>query len=399
MKILARYTLKEFFLPFLIALICFTCIILFDEMFRLTKLFVKKGVNPFYLIESLVYVMPATIVLAIPMAALVAILLTLGRFATDNEIIAMKAHGIAFHQLMIPLLSTTVLLSVVDLAMIEYVLPQATLASVSLKRDIRRHNPAIVLEEGTVMKELEKEGKLWMYESMDSKTEQMQNVKIWDGIWAGNPRFIHAQSATLGFEAGRAMLTLYDGHAYEPQDDSQSFRVTQFQKQRLALDLKEDLERSKTQTEHPQTMRIGQLKTHIAKLENALKPNKQSEYALNRLRYAKVEYHKKFALPFACLAFGLIGIPFGFLVKQNGRMIGFGLGLGVILGYYLLLQIAQNTGTKGTLPPMLAMWLPNLVVGTLGIALNIRMIAEGKLRTWRDSDKKLPRFVKRNVES
>ncbi|MDE0637969.1 MAG: LptF/LptG family permease [Candidatus Poribacteria bacterium] len=387
MKILSRYCLKEFIPPFLITLICFTCIILFDELFRLVKLFVKKGVSPLYLIESLLYVMPATVILSIPMAALVAILLALGRLSTDSEIMAMRAHGVGFHQLMVPLLIVTVFLSVIDLALMEYVLPKATLASVSLKRDIQRHNPALILEEDTVMKELESEGKLWMYESTDPKTERLQNVKIWDEILPGQPRFTLAQSARLGFEDGNAKLTLYDGHTYEPlTDGSEGFRITKFQEQQLALDFKKDLQRGEYKTQHPQTMRFEELKTYIGKLEAAQSPDKISEYTTNRIRYAKVEYYKKFALPFACLAFGIIGIPLGFMVQKNGRMIGFGIGLAIILLYYLLLQIGQSSGLSGKLHPALAMWFPNLVVGMLGIALITRMFSEGKLNAWRNKE-------------
>lgn len=401
MKILSRYCLKEFIPPFLIALLCFTCIILFDELFRLVKLFVKKGVSPFYLMESLLYVMPATVVLSIPMAALVAILLALGRLSTDAEIMAMRAHGIAFHQLMIPLISATVLLSAIDLAMMEFVLPKATRASVSLKRDIQRHNPAIILEEGTIMKELQTEGKLWMYESTDPKTDRLQNVKIWDEIYPGQPRLTLAKSATLGYDNGNAKLTLYDGETYEPQTDgSDGFRVTQFQQQHLSLDFTKDLQRSEYKSQHPQTMRVGELRTHIEKLENSinLKPDKISEYTINKLRYSKVELHKKFALPFACLAFGIIGIPLGFMVKKNGRMIGFGIGLAVILLYYLLLQIGQNSGINGKLHPAIAMWFPNLVIGVIGIALLLRMFGEGKLKAMQKKERKIPLVVNRNAE-
>ena len=400
MRILARYILKEFFPPFIIALICFTFILIFDDLFRLTKLFVQKGISPLYLVELLFYVMPATVVLSLPMATLVAILLALGRLSTDNEIIAMKAHGVAFYHLMLPLLGIAVVLSVIDLGLMDYALPRANLAYATLKRDIQRHNPAFVLEEATVMKELEREGKLWMYESTDAKSGRMQNVKIWDGIWSGRPRFSQAQEGTLGFEEGQAMLTLYDGLTYEPTtDNSDGFRVTKFQEQRLALQLTEDLERGEFQNQTPRSMSITQLGAFVNRLEAAVQTNQNPDFARRKLRFAQVEYHKKFSIPFACLAFGLMGVPLGLLVKQGGKMIGFGVGLAVILVYYLLLQIGQSTGLEGVLSPGLAMWLPNIVISVFGIALSIRMIGEGTLRTWRDRDSKLPIVVNRKVES
>ena len=400
MRILARYILKEFFPPFIIALICFTFILIFDDLFRLTKLFVQKGISPLYLVELLFYVMPATVVLSLPMATLVAILLALGRLSTDNEIIAMKAHGVAFYHLMLPLLGIAVVLSVIDLGLMDYALPRANLAYATLKRDIQRHNPAFVLEEATVMKELEREGKLWMYESTDAKSGRMQNVKIWDSIWSGRPRFSQAQEGTLGFEEGQAMLTLYDGLTYEPTtDNSDGFRVTKFQEQRLALQLTEDLERGEFQNQTPRSMSITQLGAFVNRLEAAVQTNQNPDFARRKLRFAQVEYHKKFSIPFACLAFGLMGVPLGLLVKQGGKMIGFGVGLAVILVYYLLLQIGQSTGLEGVLSPGLAMWLPNIVISVFGIALSIRMIGEGTLRTWRDRDSKLPIVVNRKVES
>ena len=374
--------------------------LIFNDLFRLTKLFVQKGVSPLYLIELLIYVMPATVVLSLPMAMLVAILLALGRLTTDNEIVAMKAHGIAFHQLMLPLLAVAAVLSLVDLVLIDHALPQANRAYASLQRDIRRHKPAFVLEEATVMKELENEGKLWMYEFMDAESGRMQNVKIWDNIWSGRPRFSHAQEASLGFEDGRAMLTLYDGLTYEPETSNlDDFRITKFQQQQLALQLTEDLERSAFQNQNPRSMRISQLKAFIGTLRSTLHNSTNEDYTLQKIRSAEVEYHKKFSIPFACLALGLMGVPLGLMVKQGGRMLGFGIGLAVIVVYYLLLQVGQNGGINGMLPPTLAMWLPNIVIGVFGIGFTVWMIAEGKIRAWRDRDGKVPLVVGRKAES
>ena len=157
--------------------------LIFNDLFRLTKLFVQKGVSPLYLIELPHLCDAGDIGFIAAMALLVAILLALGRLSTDNEIIAMKAHGIAFHQLMLPLLAVATALSLVDLVLIDYALPRANLAYASLQRDIRRHKPAFVLEAATVMKELENEGKLWMYESMDTESGRMQTSK--SGIISG----------------------------------------------------------------------------------------------------------------------------------------------------------------------------------------------------------------------
>lgn len=393
MKILTRYTLKEFFPPFLLALICFTSILLLDEIFRLTKLFVSKGVSPFYLVKLLIYVLPATLVVTIPMATLVGILLSLGRFSTDNEITAMKAHGIGFHQILLPLLAISSLLSIFDFFFMDYALPRGNLAYVSLKHDISRRHSAFVLEEGVVMKELEREGKLWLYESTDPDTGRLQNVKVWDSIWPGQPRFVNAREATVGFKEGQAWLTLYDGVTYEPISGSaDGFRVTAFAEDQIALDFTETLERTQFESKSTRNMPLAKLKNRIRELQDRWFQN-QSQTQMDRLLYAQVEYHKKFSIPFACFVFGLIGVPLGLIVKRSGKMVGFGIGLGLVLVYYLLLQVGQDTGRSGFLPPGFAVWLPNLVIGLLGVGFAMRVILEGKLETQQNQEQQpLPSF-------
>ena len=390
MKLLTRYTLKEFFPPFFLALICFTSILLLDEIFRLTKLFVSKGVSPYYLVKLLIYVLPATLVVTIPMATLVGILLSLGRLSTDNEITAMKAHGIGFHQILFPLLAVSSLLSVFDFFFMDYALPRGNIAYVSLKHDISRRHSAFVLEEGVVMKELEREGKLWLYESTDPDTGRLQDVKVWDSIWPGQPRFVNAKEATVGFKDGQAWLTLYDGITYEPVSDSENgFRVTAFAEDQIALDFKETLERTEFESKSTRNMPLAKLKDHISEIKARLFQN-QSKPQMDRLRYAQVEYHKKFSIPFACVVFGLIGVPLGLVVKRSGKMVGFGIGLGLVLIYYLLLQVGQDTGRTGVLPPGFAIWLPNLAIGLLGLGCALRVILEGKLETQQSRDQESP---------
>ena len=382
MKILTRYTLKEFLPPFFLALVCFTSLLLLDEIFRLTKLFVRKGVSPEYLIKLLIYILPATLVVTIPMATLVGILLALGRFASDNEITAMRAHGVSFYQILLPLLLVSLMLSVTDLFFMDRALPRGNAAYAALKRDISMRNSAVVLEEGVAMKELEREGKIWMFESMDAATGRLQNVKVWDAIWVGKPRLIQAKTATIGFEDGQGWLTLYDGMTYEPVTGApEAFRITEFAEDRIALDFSEVLERSPYEHKSPRLMSIAELKRHIETLRvDTPSSDSQRFLRLDQQRYAQVEYYKKFSIPFACLVFGLIGVPLGLMVKRSGKMVGFGIGLGLILVYYLLLQIGQDTGRNGFLPPVLAMWLPNIVIGVLGVGFAINALFEGTLR-------------------
>jgi lipopolysaccharide export LptBFGC system permease protein LptF len=111
-----------------------------------------------------------------------------------------------------------------------------------------------------------------------------------------------------------------------------------------------------------------------------------------RLLRAQVEYQKKFAIPFACLAFSLIGVPLGIIVRRSGKMVGAGIGLGVIIIYYVLLQIGQTIGFRGGVPAPIAIWMPNILTGITGIILIIRTIYETPVRQHRWLLKLFPKY-------
>ena len=353
---------------------------LLEEIFRLTRLFVKKGVSPFYLLELLIYVLPATIVVTIPMSTLIGILIAFGRLSTDNEITAMRAHGVSFQQLLVPMLITSIFLSITDLVFMDYALPHGNAAYSSLKRDISRKNPSFVLEEGVVMKEMEGKGKIWMFERTHPETGRLLDVKLWDAIWSGKPRFVESKQAVLSFEKTHAWLDLYDGRTYERvPGEAEVYRITSFEENRILLDVVEDVKRSEFESQSPRSMPIAKLRRRIRELKKQITPNDTRSYQAIQLRYAKVEYHKKFSIPFACLFFGLIGVPLGLMVKKSGRMVGLGIGLTLIVVYYLLLQLGQSLGINGKMTAWVAMWTPNMFTGLIGCVFLIRSIIQDKV--------------------
>src|SRR5574344_1354153 len=87
----------------------------------------------------------------------------------------------------------------------------------------------------------------------------------------------------------------------------------------------------------------------------------------------KVEIHKKYALPFACLVFVFVGCPLG--VRTRGG--NFGVSALISLGFYILYWACLIGGEKladrGLLSPFLAMWMGNIIVGVLGIFLTLKV--------------------------
>lgn len=106
-----------------------------------------------------------------------------------------------------------------------------------------------------------------------------------------------------------------------------------------------------------------------------LRPEVLSELQMDRLEYEtlarrraslEVELQKKFALAFASVVFVLVGAPLGMQLRRGGVAIGF-LSILFFAFYYLCLQFGESFADRLLLPPWLAMWLANIVLGTWGL--------------------------------
>ena len=95
---------------------------------------------------------------------------------------------------------------------------------------------------------------------------------------------------------------------------------------------------------------------------------------------ALLELHRRFALPFGCFALGLLAMPLGVQSKTAKRSFGIFLGLVFYLFYYLLMSVGKIYGETGLYPPAIGMWLPNVVIGGLGLYFLTRTANERTLK-------------------
>jgi len=90
------------------------------------------------------------------------------------------------------------------------------------------------------------------------------------------------------------------------------------------------------------------------------------------IRRHQIEWHRKFALSFACLVFFFIGAPFGAIVRKGG----FGTPVVVSILFFILYYILSISGEKfareGVLPPYIGMWISSFVLMPLGIFLTYK---------------------------
>ena len=101
-------------------------------------------------------------------------------------------------------------------------------------------------------------------------------------------------------------------------------------------------------------------------------------YEARENRY-NVEYHKKFAIPFACVIFALLGIPMAVTTSRSGKGVSVSLALAVYLVYYLFLMGGEKLADRGKLDPFIAMWAANFLLLGLGVPMFIKAARESSL--------------------
>ena len=113
----------------------------------------------------------------------------------------------------------------------------------------------------------------------------------------------------------------------------------------------------------------GQTSEMLSQKELAKFIDKNKEAGLDTIRY-EVDYNAKIAFAFAGLVMTILGIPFSVSRgRSGGVMLQIGVCIGLVFLYWIFYNSSITLGNHGHLPPVLAAWIPNLVMITLGFVL------------------------------
>ena len=158
----------------------------------------------------------------------------------------------------------------------------------------------------------------------------------------------------------------------------------QFEKTNISSELKKiESEVGKENKEYKNKfIRLSQIKTLINNLENSIKKNnKIIPHFKSEVNHYKVELHKKFSIPIACIIFILLGIPLGIVSKEGSFSISIAISLGFFILYWSLLQVGEFLGDEGKINPAISMWLGNIFLGLISMYLfYISSIGDIKLK-------------------
>ncbi|NTV93418.1 MAG: YjgP/YjgQ family permease, partial [Chlorobiaceae bacterium] len=237
MKIIDRYILKSHLIPFGYAFLTIVFMLILQFFSIFADRLIGKGMG-FATIMELIFLQSAWMIgLALPMAVLVAVVLTFGALTTTSEVTVFRASGISLYRLMAPVLIAGILLSGLVERFNNVIVPEANYYAQTLMLEIARSKPEFGLEENAFSKLVD--GYSIFVRDSDKTTKELRGVVIYDYT---NPEFsimVTAEKGTLEFSPDYhyLMMTLFNGEIHEMKHgDSSDYRKISFEKDRFIVE-------------------------------------------------------------------------------------------------------------------------------------------------------------------
>lgn len=236
MFILARYVIREHIGPFFFAFSIITSMLVLNFVLQAMRYIIGKGISMTIILEYIVYNLAWIVVLVVPMSILVATIMAFGRFASDNEVTAMKAGGIHFYRLIIPVALCAVVVTYLLVQFNDRVLPLANHKARVLKKNIQTKRPTLSIEPGVFLEGIDNFHLI--IENKDELGSGIYGVTIFDKSNRDVTRSITAEKGTLEMdEVNEAMiLTLENGEIHETNPKSlEMYQRVVFQRHRVII--------------------------------------------------------------------------------------------------------------------------------------------------------------------
>lgn len=356
LKLLDRYIANEFWQPLLFGIGIVTGVWFgADQLKTIFNLVMRSGVPWNMAFTILGLHLPEVIVMTIPIGVLLGTLLVFNRLSGDSEIIALRTSGVSFYRIMVAPLMFGLLTSFISLGLNECVVPYANRTSKQLeflalyKAELPSGQSNFTYMERGKDLTLSRIFYVGYYDK-----RALANVIVLDFTRDKLVQIIAAASGVWS----NGEWQLEHGRTYVLAGNSDITRIMQFDKLVIPglVNVSKVMDKGKVS---PKEMNMFELHDYLKTLE-------VSHSLSNDLL---VRYYQKFSQPLACLIVALAGAPLGLLARRSRSNLGLIYSAVVVFLYYVLQSSSGALGEAGRIPPLVAAWLPDFVIGVLGVVI------------------------------
>ena len=364
MRVITKAILKEMGIVAGITLLGLVVLVLLQQAVRLADLITKQGVSLFTIAPILALALPALVVTILPVCSLMAPAITYSRLASDGELLALRATGYSFYQLLSPILGLGVFMGIVTAILVLEVIPHANFLVRQLVFEAVSTSLQLRVRERVFQSPLP--GLIVYVERIDEKNGQLEGVLLADNRTPEATTIFASEAEILpDFPAMRVIVKMRNGSLLR-REGEQGFQQASFERYNFAIEVGNLWDGVELSRKRVREMTLGEIWQQVQTVQAS---------GGSHLR-ALVEWHKRVALPISCLVLVFVGAAVGGLNRRTGRLGGFAISAGSLLLYYILVTAGSSLAETGVISPTLGVWVPNalaLVTATyLVVAANGR---------------------------
>lgn len=370
MSLLSRYLLKELVIP-LGVWVAFLFLLLFVMQFlRGSEVLLGSSVSLEDLGQLIVYLAPHFLMMALPVAFLLAILLGLGRLSEDRELTALQALGIGPVQLLAGPLAIGAVLAALMVLITSTAEPWGLTSIKTFVAELIKKNVVGDVKPGVFYEDL---SNLTLYaETVNDEDRRWTNVLLHDDREPSSPLLMLARKGQVNTNRSGQVLTLElgDGEAHRANQDSESYSVVTFQQAEIAVGVEGSMGRRNRFRSPKEELTPGEL---LQAADEAERTGGDPKPFLNSL-------YNRLGNSLAPLSFALLGTPLAIGRRQGGRAWGYLLCLAGYVAYHLLMRFCEQLGLQGHLPLPLANQMANIIFCAVGLVAMYRVSRAGTVR-------------------
>ncbi len=357
MTTIDRYILKEFAKTFCLVVVSLAAIYLIVDFFERIRMFASNRATPSQICAYFVFSIPMILSQMLPVGVLLSSLITFGLFSKHSELTAMKATGISIYRAGAPIIAIAAVIALFSFFLNEYITPHANQQVKHVKHvEIQKRQ-----QSGTFT-----QNQIW-YRAKDG----IYNFDVFDpvkGIVRGiRINYLDAHMRIIKRIDAKEAVWINDAWIFYdvlittfPQD---GFPVVE-KKGSSPVDLPEKPSDFMIVQKDTDEMGYGELKGYIQKLQ-------REGYDTTRYR---ADLYGKIAFPVVSVILGILGICFSSRAERSGGVVQ-SMGIGIVLGlsYWIVFAFTISLGRSGAMPPLLAAWSANALLGFLALFMFLRI--------------------------
>lgn len=366
--VLLRYIFKELLSYFGVCFLFLFIILFANQILLIGEQLLSQRAKFTDVALIMFYSLPAIIAQTTPFATMVGFLMCLGRMMSDNEIFVIRASGFGFKYIFIPVILLGLIISLFSFILNDYFMPLSRIKYNKLYRKIVSSTPTIVIEENSV----KKIGKSIVVIG-DVKEDVVSDIVFFSNEDDTDESIIIAKESKIkeSTEEGVLMqLDMKDPIMFSKPYVKNSTRYDSLVSDSVIMNLFESSYinfSSKSASE----MTAKDVYKRI-KQEEAITAPDSLNFTINNL---KMEFYKKFSIPFASISFALLAFSIAFLFgKNNGLTMGLFTGVIICVLYWAMQISGQLLVINVRANPLFCIWFPNIFFGLVGLFLSFFVV-------------------------